>query len=81
MRWNAALAQEWIARQNAADLYFYQEQAWEQTKGGDGQPEYAQQAQVAGNPAFGRNRRDGAHAFSPTRTETLKLLPQKGRET
>ena len=23
MRWNAALAQEWIARQNAADLYFY----------------------------------------------------------
>jgi hypothetical protein len=23
MRWNAVLAQEWIARQNAADLYFY----------------------------------------------------------
>ena len=23
MRWNAALAQEWIARQNATDLYFY----------------------------------------------------------
>jgi hypothetical protein len=23
MRWNAALAQEWIARQNAAELYFY----------------------------------------------------------
>ena len=23
MRWNAALAQEWMARQNAADLYFY----------------------------------------------------------
>src|ERR1019366_2372569 len=23
MEWNAALAQEWIARQNATDLYFY----------------------------------------------------------
>lgn len=23
MKWNAALAQEWIARQNATDLYFY----------------------------------------------------------
>ncbi|MGC9199124.1 MAG: putative transposase [Acidobacteriaceae bacterium] len=23
MRWNAALAKEWIARQDAADLYFY----------------------------------------------------------
>jgi len=23
MRWNAALAQEWLARQNAAELYFY----------------------------------------------------------
>jgi hypothetical protein len=55
----------------------HQEQAWEQAKGREGQPEYAQQAQVAGNPAFGRHRRDGAHAFAATRTETLKLL-QRG---
>jgi hypothetical protein len=52
----------------------HQEQAWNQAKRGNSQPEYPQQADVAGNPAFGRHQGHGAYTFAATWTEALELL-------